>query len=314
MYSPFLYARSTELLCLRDLVAKQVNLTGLLPVLEPTHINTSGLITCLNAWVSDLVVILNPYQNDFSTYANVVTINQQLNNIFIAKPNLIKGCLVKSSVNFQSITNWITTASTSRIALLYDNPALSDAEVQSLANNADVHYHIVLNGGLLPNQLALLPMNKVIIINDNFNKLARNADYNGEEYFTNSHQFVSRPYLGFGDYTITGKVLDLSGGPASAVAAHLVFKELQSSNVWIKHFVSNNTQRNSSSIENKFLDVSDQITQHVPRHLNRFGSNIGLDYYYDSSRNRHFPGLPKNKQFQITHHISFMLDMINGRI
>ncbi|WP_145584559.1 sce7725 family protein, partial [Yersinia intermedia] len=202
----------------------------------------------------------------------------------------------------------------SRIALLYDNPALTDAEVQLLASNPAVSYHVVLNGRMLPNQSAFLPMSKVIIVNDNFRKLARNADYQGVEYFTNNHQFVNVNYLGFGDYTITGRVLDLSGGPASAVAAHLIFKNLQDNTVWMQHFVSSNTQRNSSNIANKFLDVSDKITNFVPSHLNQYGNNIGLDYYYTASSTRHFPGLAKNKQYQITHHISFMLDLINGRI
>lgn len=47
MYSPYLYARSTELLCLRDLVAKGVSLNGLLPILEPINVNTRNLLTCL---------------------------------------------------------------------------------------------------------------------------------------------------------------------------------------------------------------------------------------------------------------------------
>ncbi len=48
MYSPYLYARSTELLCLRDLVAKGVSLNGLLPILEPINVNTSR--THINSW------------------------------------------------------------------------------------------------------------------------------------------------------------------------------------------------------------------------------------------------------------------------
>ncbi|HGY7882066.1 TPA: sce7725 family protein, partial [Escherichia coli] len=85
--------------------------------------------------------------------------------------------------------------------------------------------------------------------------------------------------LGFGDYTITGQVLDLGGGQPSAVAAHLVFKNLQANTVWIRHFVSSNTQRGSSNVTAKFLDVSDQITNLVPQHPTQFGSNIGLNYY-----------------------------------
>ena len=81
MYSPYLYARSTELLCLRDLVAKGVSLNGLLPILEPINVNTRNLLTCLNVWNSDIIVILNPYQEDFSSHNNVLTLNQNLSSV-----------------------------------------------------------------------------------------------------------------------------------------------------------------------------------------------------------------------------------------
>ena len=316
MYSPYLYARSTELLCLRDLVDKGVRLNGLLPILEPINVNTSSLLTCLNNWNSDIIVILNPYQEDFSSHNNVLTLNQNLATILTSKNNIISGYLIQPSTTIHDISNWLNANSNRRVALLYDNPSLSNADIQLLAANQLISYHVVLNNKMLPNQCALLPLSKLIIISDNFRKLAKNADYNGPELFTHAHQFVGQSYLGFGDYTITGQVLDLGGGQPSAVAAHLVFKNLQANTVWIRHFVSSNTQRGSSNVTAKFLDVSDQITNFVPQHPTQFGSNIGLDYYYYNSRPtvRHYPGLPKNKQYQMTHHICFMLDLVAGRI
>ncbi|HAY2291230.1 TPA: sce7725 family protein [Escherichia coli] len=316
MYSPYLYARSTELLCLRDLVAKGVSLNGLLPILEPINVNTRNLLTCLNVWNSDIIVILNPYQEDFSSHNNVLTLNQNLSSVLTNKNNIISGYLIQPNTTINDINNWMNANLNRRVALLYDNPSLSNSDIQLLATNQLISYHVVLNNKMLPNQCALLPLSKLIIISDNFRKLAKNADYNGPELFTHAHQFVGQNYLGFGDYTITGQVLDLGGGQPSAVAAHLVFKNLQANTVWIRHFVSSNTQRGSSNVTAKFLDVSDQITNLVPQHPTQFGSNIGLNYYYYNSQPtvRHFPGLPKNKQYQITHHICFMLDLIAGRI
>ncbi|HFM1457325.1 TPA: sce7725 family protein, partial [Escherichia coli] len=168
------------------------------------------------------------------------------------------------------INNWLNANLNRRVALLYDNPSLSNSDIQLLATNQLISYHVVLNNKMLPNQCALLPLSKLIIISDNFRKLAKNADYNGPELFTHAHQFVGQNYLGFGDYTITGQVLDLGGGQPSAVAAHLVFKNLQANTVWIRHFVSSNTQRGSSNVTAKFLDVSDQITNLVPQHPTQF--------------------------------------------
>ncbi len=301
MYSPYLYARSTELLCLRDLVAKGVSLNGLLPILEPINVNTRNLLTCLNVWNSDIIVILNPYQEDFSSHNNVLTLNQNLSSVLTNKNNIISGYLIQPNTTINDINNWLNANLNRRVALLYDNPSLSNSDIQLLATNQLISYHVVLNNKMLPNQCALLPLSKLIIISDNFRKLAKNADYNGPELFTHAHQFVGQNYLGFGDYTITGQVLDLGGGQPSAVAAHLVFKNLQANTVWIRHFVSSNTQRGSSNVTAKFLDVSDQITNLVPQHPTQFGSNIGLNYYYYNSQPtvRHFLGCQKTNSIKL---------------
>ncbi|HAM7285749.1 TPA: sce7725 family protein, partial [Escherichia coli] len=214
------------------------------------------------------------YQEDFSSHNNVLTLNQNLSSVLTNKNNIISGYLIQPNTTINDINNWLNANLNRRVALLYDNPSLSNSDIQLLATNQLISYHVVLNNKMLPNQCALLPLSKLIIISDNFRKLAKNADYNGPELFTHAHQFVGQNYLGFGDYTITGQVLDLGGGQPSAVAAHLVFKNLQANTVWIRHFVSSNTQRGSSNVTAKFLDVSDQITNLVPQHPTQFGSNI----------------------------------------
>ncbi|MEX2979151.1 sce7725 family protein [Serratia fonticola] len=314
MYSPYLFARSSELLSLRDISSTATDVRKLLPILEPVNANTSSLITCLQIWHGDIVVILNPYQNDYSNHNHVTALNQQLRSVMAAKPNIIIGILIQPGMNFQALTQYINGNQQHRVALLYDNSTLADAEISTLSAMQAVHYHIVLNNTLQAHQFGLLPMNKVIVVNDSFRKLARNADYNGPEPFTNLNQFVGRNYLGFGDYTITGRVFAPGGGQPSAVAAHLIYKELSNNTIWIKHFVSANTQRGGADVATMILDVSDQITQFVPQNIIQFGNNIGLDHYYDCSQRRHSSGLAKNKEYQISHHISFMLDLLNGRI
>lgn len=89
---------------------------------------------------------------------------------------------------------------------------------------------------------------------------------------------------------------------------------MSNNSIWIRHFVSSNTQRGGAVVATMFLDVADQIANFVPNNLRQFGRNIGLDNYYLCSQSRHSPGLAKNKQYQITHHISFMLDILGGVI
>lgn len=314
MYSPYLFARSSELLSLRDLASNNINLTGLLPILEPVNVNTSDLLRCLSIWNSDIIVIMNPYQKDFSSHNNVNLLNQSLQPILASKTNIIVGVLIQPGINFQALIQYISSHGNSRVALLYDNSTLSDAEMIQLSGLPMVHYHILLNNSVRVSQVALLPPHKLIDVSDNFRKLARNADYSGPEPFTDKHLYVGQHFIGFGDYTITGKVFETGGGQPSAIAAHLIYKELATQLIWVRHFVSSNTQRGGADMSTMFLDVSDQITNVTRASVNQYGVNIGLNHYYDCSARRHFPGLPKNKQFQMTHHICLMLDVINGRI
>lgn len=314
MYSPYLFARASELLSLRDIAGNGTDVQKVLPILEPVNADPSSLIRCLNAWNGEVVVIVNPYQNEYSNHQNISSLNQALQPVFAMKNTIIVGILIQPGMSIQQVSSIINTYPNNRVAVIYDNATLSDAEILSLNNNVSIHYHIVLDNSLPVHQYQLLNAAKIIVIKDCFRKLSRNADYNGPEPFTNAHQYVGQNYLGFGDYTITGRVFETGGGQPSAVASHLVFKELASNHIWIKHFVSSNTQRGGADVATMFLDVADQITNFVPRHIMQFGDNIGLDHYYDCSRRSHSSGLAKNKEFQITHHINFMLDILNRRI
>lgn len=314
MYTPYLFARASELLSLRDIATAGKNVQKVLPILEPVNADPSSLIKCLNIWNGDIVVIVNPYQNEYSNHQNLAYLNQALQPVLAAKNTIVIGVLVQPGLSIQMLNQLVNSNAHHRIALIYDNATLNNTDISSLNANKNIHYHIILNNSLPVHQYQLLHAAKIIIVNDCFRKLARNADYNGPEPFTSAHQFVGQNYLGFGDYTITGRVFETGGGQPSAVASHLVYKELASNQIWIKHFVSSNVQRGGADVATMFLDVSDQITNHVPSNLAQFGVNIGLNHYYDCSQRRHSPGLAKNKEYQITHHINFMMDVLNGRV
>ncbi|MEQ4936795.1 sce7725 family protein [Proteus terrae] len=314
MYSPYLFARAAELLSLREIADNNLNTNGLLPILEPVNANTNSLIKCLNAWSEDVVVIINPYQNDYSKPNNVTKFNQDLHPIISSKNNIIIGLLVRSGITVSYLTQKINSFTGSRIALLYDNASLNDSDMNILASNTAVNYHIIINNSVPIQQHQSLPTNKLIMVNNSFRKLTKNADYSGSEFFTNAHKYINQSYVGFGDFTITGEAFETGGGPASAVASHLIYKNLVDDSIWIQHFISSNTTRGGAPVATMFLDVSDQITNTVPQRIREFGTNIGLDHYIDCSHTRHFPGLAKNKQYQITHHICLMLDVLNNRI
>jgi hypothetical protein len=161
-------------------------------------------------------------------------------------------------------------------------------------------------------QRALLPTTKRVSIRDYFNKLDRNSDYDGAELFTDRHRTFKASWAGFGDYAAIGSSFSATGGPPAAVAIHAIYKELKSGDVWIEHFVSDDIARNVGSVQGKFVQAAKKLTAAAKARPKQFGQNFALDEYAAHATSAHFPGLPKNKELQISHHLCLMLDVLSG--
>lgn len=318
MYSPYLYARASELLALRSLISEKTDLTGLLPILEPVTSDTSGIHRCMDAFGNDkkpLIVVTNPNQHQYlnspATQANFVKNSQ---NLFNSHTTLLPGYCIGSTTTQNDVAAFLNQYPSKNVALLYNNPALSEIEIQTNATLNQVSFHVVLNDKISAAQLSKIPKNKAIITQDFFNKLDRNADYSGKEFFTDKHKAVGKDFCAIGDYTITGKKLEMGGGKPGAVASHITYKNSNTSDIWIEHFVSDETDRNVSDAETKFLEMARKLVRQVRSLPAEFGWNSSLKAYDDHVKQSTWSGLPKNKEYQIKHHIQLMLDVLNKRL
>ena len=80
-----------------------------------------------------------------------------------------------------------------------------------------------------------------VVIADNFNKLARNADYSSipVELFSDQYLTYRDDGLhGFGDFLTIGSDYSEGGWAAYTVAIHLTFEDQATHEVWIRHFLS----------------------------------------------------------------------------
>ncbi|OOE34679.1 hypothetical protein BZG04_11140, partial [Salinivibrio kushneri] len=78
-----------------------------------------------------------------------------------------------------------------------------------------------------------------VLLEDGFNKLERNSDYGGEEFFSDLvYSYEEDGYFGFGDYSIVGDHFTEGGGQARACAIHITYEEKQREEVWVHHFLS----------------------------------------------------------------------------
>jgi hypothetical protein len=162
-------------------------------------------------------------------------------------------------------------------------------------------------------QQMLLPSAKRVDIRDYFNKLDRNSDYDGAELFTDRYKTFKPSWVGFGDYAAIGSAFTPGGGQPAAVAIHAVYKH-KSNDVWIEHFVSDDTDKDVGSTEDKFLQAARKLLKAAKTRPKEFGTNFALDGYANHVAASHFPGLGTNKVLQLEHHICLMLDLLDGTL
>lgn len=313
VYSPYLYGRGSELLALRSLIKNEVDIDKLLPIIEPVVTNKSNIIRCMSEYAKaekKLVVIINPAQNEFKdNLQEQKEFRNETAELFSNNETLIPGYIVGPHSTKKKIDTFLALYPDRPVAILYNSSPLSDQDFKIVADNANILYHIVINERISLAQYKLIPKKKIIEVRDNFNKLKKNADYDGAEFFTDRHKLVGKEFLAIGDYTITGRVLEIGGGRPGAVAIHATYKH-KNEDVWVEHFVSEDKDRDVGDVSTKFLQAATKLVSAVDKRPKEFGSDEALDIYRKHVAEGTFSGLPKNKEHQLYHHICLMLSVI----
>jgi len=314
LYFPYLYARQSELLALRALRASYPIRDVLLPILEPVNGDASSLLRALNQFGEaddNLIVVTNPYQHHFHAGVPgnwIEPVEESINR----HAALIPGLLCTQSTTIQEIRSFLTRYPDRDVALLYLNARLTEANVRWLTDRENIRFHVNLHERMSAAHHALLPRDKVVDIRDDFQRRARNSDYDGIEFFTDRHLNFQNVAAGFGDYTILGATFEPGGGQPSAVAIHATFKERGA--VWVEHFVSDDIERDVGTVGEKFLQAARKLVARVRGAPRAFGNDEALQAYAADVAEEHFPGLPKNKERQIYHHLALMHQLLTGAL
>lgn len=312
MYFPYVFGQSSELLALRSASERYLSSGAIIPVIEPVKSDPSRLIRCLEELGSRgqcAIIVLNPFQGELSRGLSEAWV-QAVNDVINKFPSLIPALLCLTSTQTAEVQSFIQYFSSRGIAILYRNPSFTNAQVKTFAAAENVVFHIVIQGKITANQLPLLPAHKLVHITDRFNKKPRNADYYGAEHFTDSHRTYVGVIAGFGDYTVIGSELQTGGGPPGAVAIHITYRNMANGDIWVQHFVSDEVDRDEGTPESKFLNAVGKLrAEHNARPAD-FGANSALDAYFGDQAISHFPGLAKNKERQILHHIARVHDLL----
>lgn len=316
MYFPYLCGRQAELLALRDFSQHHPFDNTVLPIIEPVKADQGNLLRALaelskGGFVP--LVILNPSRLDFkhgvdSNWVNQLLTSSQGNSSFIP------AIYCNNQVDFNDVISFLRFFGEKKVAVVYGSSRLSAAEILAIDQSPHVIWEVVMPNSLGPQERAAVSSTKAVDIANCFNVQARNADYNGMEFFSNQHLTFRQYSVGYGDYTALATTVSETGGPASAVAIHPTYKNSDTGEVWVEHFVSSNTQQGSSTTARKFLDAAGQLCAQVAARPNEFGNNAALTTYADQVASQHFPGLTENKRQQILHHLCLNRQILLGEI
>lgn len=311
MYFPFFYGRQSEFLALRAMLKDHRSLDPLVPVIEPVKRKSADLVRCADAYGKvgkSLAIILNPDKYELKAAEDCKAWRNEALKAIEKHESLLPTFRCGSSTTLAEVNAFLKRFEARAVALAYSSPSFTDAEIGILAGKANVRFHMMLNGKMTVAQQKLLPVKKRIDIRDYFNKQERNSDYSGREIFTDRVNTYKPSWAGFGDYASIGSAFAPGGGPPAAVAIHAIYRH-KSDDVWIEHFVSDETDKDVGSTESKFLEAARKLTAAAKSRPREFGTNFALDEYAQHVAAKHFPGLGKNKVLQIAHHICLMLDI-----
>lgn len=316
MYFPYVYGRQSELLALRAAASKYLSPGIVCPVIEPVKLKEASLIRCLETLGKSgqsAIVVLNPYQGDFKR--NSPSSWREAVNECVGKyPSLIPGVLLHGdmSLTAKQVSKLIASNGARDFAMIYQNCKWDASDVAAIAAAKNVKFHIVLQRKISSTHQGLLPRAKTVHIVDGFNKQPRNADYGAAEYFSDSHKTFKQQGIGFGDYTIIGERFEEGGGPPGAIAIHITYRHQAKDEIWVEHFLSDETDRFAGTVESKYLDAVGKLATSHPSRKREFGMNESLGQYFTDHVDQTFPGLPKNKERQILHHIARMHDLLSN--
>lgn len=316
MYFPYLYGRQSEFLALRSILDDPQRPAYLFPVIEPVNLNSQPLLACLKTFDNKdkaMVVIVNPDKHELNSAREVSQWQTKVLPTIDKLPSVVPAYRCTAKTPYDRIAAFLKRFSGRETAIVYHNPAWSHAELSALATHADVRFHIIVNDNISPSSKKLLPASKLVDIRDDFNKQERNADYDGQEYFTDRHTTYKQGYIGFGDFTCTGMPFSGTGGPPGAVAIHAIYKS-SPSEIWMEHFVSDDTVVGDGNVADKFLQATVKLIKAVKKRPMEFGSNPALLEYQRLVNEMHFPNLATNKKMQIQHHICLILDVLRGAV
>lgn len=308
MYIPYLRARQFELIALRELLNQKKLGKEILPLVEPIKL-TPTLILTIEAFIEaehPIAVICNPSVGSF--LANRITGKEdKLTDRFdcAMSSEFVQKTLIWDTSGSEYLKNWNKDGidCPALMLIIHDRDALAlyaDTFVQESPK-----YVLIPDQGMFKRSIN----SPKIILQDQFTKQKRNADYSKieDEFFSDAHLFYKNEgYVGFADYSIIGDEYSEGGFAPYAAAIHLVYFD-DTDKLRIHHFVSDSVE-DIQDTPGKFFEAVHKLAEWVS--AKNIEMTIGLKTLLKHHREGTFPGLGTVKKLSIMHHLELLAEYL----
>ncbi len=316
MYFPYFRGRQYELLALKELVKGGTLSKSIIPVIEPVKlvrkdeklVNPYKMIPTFNimaqAFIEEkhqIAFIYNPSVGD------LVTIPEAISSLYpyLSANEIIPAIIINNN--------------TSNCLAKLEAKSVSKTEILAVLNNRDFLEVYSNEFGSVSQKYTLFPderqikravkQNKVMF-EDKFNKQQKNADYSGDEFFSDDHLFFAdEGYVGFGDYSIIGDEYIEGGWAPRAVVIHIAYFA-DDNTLRVYHFISDSNE-DTSDVAGKFNEAVTKLADWYNAGQQRQLTSA-LSTLIEYSATGYYPGLPTIKKLSIMHHLELMGKYLDG--
>ena len=313
MYFPILRGKLNELLVLRELSEKLSLNRVITPIIEPVKHSTGALIKCLDK-LNDSgipnILLCNPSCGELEYGGD--TMNELISKISSDYENTSFAYWLYDHTTHDELESFINSTGQKGIYFLHSSPYFNPSELTNLSGNK-FQANLFINNGVSRSYKEQFNGLRNAVVQDNFKRKDSNALYRNSpiELFTDQHlHFIDDGHIGFGDYSAIGQHYTDGGGQANTVAIHIVYENMQNSEVWIQHFLSNTYTVN----RDRAAMIDEAVTQAII-FLNEnpqiYEYSTACNELRDYSRSNSSTSLGWLKKISIKHHFELMIHLLS---
>lgn len=253
MYVPYFRGKQYEIRTLMELAPLLMNSGRVVPLIEPVRESASDVkdLSKLAHLGVPLIVIENPAKGDLAD--NHGWTRSLLDRL--STTNVHPALLVTSSTTAKAAEGFLKRHKDRSIAFVHMGSVGQPDKVSDLqGSGGNVAFNVFLSGKSGKEYRETFPLGKRIILEDGFERQAKNGDYPPHDFFSDRFRtFKADGYDGFGDFLTVGNHFTKSGGGAYAVAIHLT--NLESGGIIVRHFVSDRKTLQNVDTAGKFFEA-----------------------------------------------------------